>query len=99
MLQMKARGSSRIHAQVKLDIAVARYIMSYAICSGEKCIMKRRDTFLAALGLLLTWQILAMIVNLPILPAPLNVFRVFVQELQHGLLNHFAFSLWRVFAG
>jgi NitT/TauT family transport system permease protein len=38
-------------------------------------------------------------VNLPILPAPLNVFRVFVQELQHGLLNHFAFSLWRVFAG
>ena len=34
--------------------------------------MKRRDAFLAALGLLLVWQILAMVVNLPILPAPVE---------------------------
>ena len=61
--------------------------------------MKRRDAFLAALGLLLAWQIAAMVVNLPILPAPFKVFRVLVQELQHGLVNHFAYSLWRVFAG
>ena len=61
--------------------------------------MKRRDTFIAAMGLLLMWQIAAIIVNLPILPAPFKVFRVFVHELGHGLLSHFVFSLWRVSAG
>jgi len=61
--------------------------------------MKRRDTFLATVALLFMWQIAAMVVNLPILPAPLKVVSVFVRELQNGLLNHFIFSLWRVFAG
>ena len=61
--------------------------------------MKRRDAFLAAIGLLLVWQIVAMLVNMPILPAPLEVFTVFIEELHHGLLNHFIFSLGRVFAG
>ncbi len=61
--------------------------------------MKRRDLLLAMLALLLVWQFAAMLVNLPILPAPLKVFNVFVHELGHGLLNHFVFSLWRVFAG
>jgi ABC-type nitrate/sulfonate/bicarbonate transport system permease component len=61
--------------------------------------MKRRDALLTALALLIAWQTLAMIVNLPILPAPLKVLSVFVRELQHGLLNHFVFSLWRVIAG
>lgn len=61
--------------------------------------MKRRDAFIAAIALLLVWQIVAMIVSMPILPAPLKVFTVFIEELQHGLLNHFVFSLWRVFAG
>ena len=61
--------------------------------------MNRRDTFLAAMGLLLAWQILAMVVNLPILPAPVDVFSVFMRELGNDLPNHFIFSLWRVFAG
>ncbi len=61
--------------------------------------MKRRDVFLAALGLLLTWQVLAMIVNLPILPDPASVIRVLLRELQNGLPTHFVFSLWRVIAG
>jgi NitT/TauT family transport system permease protein len=61
--------------------------------------MKRHDALLAALALLLAWQASAMLVNLPILPAPLKVFSVFIQELQSDLLRHFAFSLWRVFAG
>jgi NitT/TauT family transport system permease protein len=61
--------------------------------------MKRRDAIFAAIALLLVWQIVAIIVNLPILPPPLKVFTVFIEELQHGLLNHFVFSLWRVFAG
>ncbi|MEO8356797.1 MAG: ABC transporter permease [Chloroflexota bacterium] len=61
--------------------------------------MKRRDGLLAALALLLAWQTLAMVVNLPILPAPLKVLSVFVRELQNGLWSHFIYSLWRVFAG
>ncbi|HSL31452.1 MAG TPA: ABC transporter permease [Anaerolineales bacterium] len=61
--------------------------------------MKRRDALLAALALLSLWQILAMIVSLPILPAPLQVLGVLGKELQNGLSTHFVFSLWRVFAG
>lgn len=61
--------------------------------------MKRRDALLAAVVVVLVWQVVSMIVNLPILPAPLLVASVFVQELRHGLLYHFAFSLWRVFIG
>ena len=49
--------------------------------------MKRRDALTAALGLLLTWQILAMAVNQPILPDPFRVFSVFIREMQNGLPN------------
>jgi NitT/TauT family transport system permease protein len=61
--------------------------------------MKQRDVFLTGLVLLGIWQIAAVIVNLPILPDPYEVFRVFSREIQNGLPNHFVFSLWRVFAG
>lgn len=61
--------------------------------------MKRRDAFLAALALLLVWQIVAWIVNVSILPDPLKVFQVFVREMQNDLLKHFSFSLWRVLVG
>jgi NitT/TauT family transport system permease protein len=61
--------------------------------------MKRRDVLLAALGLAIVWQIAAMIVNRPILPAPWDVLVVFVKELGNGLLIHFGVSLWRVTAG
>lgn len=61
--------------------------------------MRRRDIILATLGLVIVWQIAAMIVNRPILPAPLEVFVVFFEELGNGLLIHFGYSLWRVAAG
>jgi ABC-type nitrate/sulfonate/bicarbonate transport system permease component len=61
--------------------------------------MKRRDVLLAALGLAIVWQVTAMIVNRPILPAPWDVLVVFVKELSNGLLIHFGVSLWRVTAG
>jgi NitT/TauT family transport system permease protein len=61
--------------------------------------MKRHDVFIAALGILLVWQLMAMIVDLPILPAPFKVLCVFITELQNDLLKHFVLSLWRVFAG
>ncbi len=61
--------------------------------------MKRRDILFASLGLILVWQIAAMIVNRPILPAPVVVLIVFVQQLGKGLMIDFAVSLWRVTAG
>ncbi len=61
--------------------------------------MKRRDVFLATLGLFLAWQVAAIVVNRPILPTPLVVLKVFFTELGQGLLTHFGYSLWRVTAG
>ena len=61
--------------------------------------MKQRDVLLAALALLIVWQITAMIVNLPILPQPFVVLLVFFRELRKDMLIHFAVSLWRVTAG
>lgn len=61
--------------------------------------MKRRDVFLAALGVMAVWQVAAMIVNRPILPAPTEVLVIFVKELGNGLLIHLGVSLWRVTAG
>ncbi len=61
--------------------------------------MKQRDVLLAALALLVIWQAVAMVVNLPILPQPLEVLRVFFRELQRDMLIHFGVSLWRVTAG
>jgi NitT/TauT family transport system permease protein len=61
--------------------------------------MKRRDVLLAAGALFILWQITAMIVNLPILPPPLEVLRVFFRELGRDMLIHFAVSLWRITAG
>lgn len=60
--------------------------------------MKKRDVLLTTLGLLILWQLSAMLLNRPILPTPLVVAKVFVQELGHGLVLHFLASLWRVVA-
>lgn len=61
--------------------------------------MKRRDILLAGFALLVAWQVLAMIIHLPILPEPLEVLAVFFRELRKGLFLHFMVSLWRVTAG
>jgi ABC-type nitrate/sulfonate/bicarbonate transport system permease component len=61
--------------------------------------MRRRDVLLAAVALLIIWQVAAWIVNLPILPQPLDVLLVFFREVQKDMLIHFGVSLWRVTAG
>lgn len=61
--------------------------------------MKRRDVILAAAAIFVIWQIMAMVVSMPILPTPLTVLVVFFNELQNELFTHFAVSLWRVTAG
>ena len=60
--------------------------------------VKKRHLLLAILVLLVVWQIVAMIINRPILPPPIEVGRVFIQELQDDLIYHFLASLWRVLA-
>ena len=60
--------------------------------------MRRRDILLAILALLLIWQLIAWTVNRPILPTPVEVAAVFIDELQDGLMEHFLVSLWRVIA-
>ena len=61
--------------------------------------MKRRDLALAALALLLGWQLGAILLDKPILPGPLAALQALVYELLYGdLLEHLLASLWRVFA-
>lgn len=61
--------------------------------------MKRRDLLLATAALFILWQLLAMLVNRPILPAPLVVLATLGTELLRGNLTvHFLASLWRVIA-
>jgi NitT/TauT family transport system permease protein len=61
--------------------------------------MRRRDLFLAVLGLLIIWQAATWIVHRPILPSPYSVVLAFASELVRGeLLAHFLASLWRVVA-
>lgn len=61
--------------------------------------MKRRDVLLAALGLVFIWQVAAMLVQRPILPAPWVVMTIFFREMGEDLVIHFGVSLWRVCAG
>ena len=60
--------------------------------------MRRRDLLFAILAILIAWQLLAMAVNRPILPAPFEVGKVFVHELRSGMVDHILASLWRVLA-
>jgi ABC-type nitrate/sulfonate/bicarbonate transport system permease component len=61
--------------------------------------MNRRDLTWSVFGLLTLWQVMAMLINQPILPSPFAVAQAFVKELASGdLLVHFLASLWRVLA-
>jgi NitT/TauT family transport system permease protein len=61
--------------------------------------LKRRELLWAILGLLMIWQIFAMLLNQPILPAPIEVAQAFFEELFNGdLTGHLLASLWRVAA-
>ncbi len=61
--------------------------------------MKRRDVLLAAAAIFIIWQITAMLIHRTILPTPLIVLVVLINELRNDLFTHFAVSLWRVTAG
>ena len=60
--------------------------------------MKRRDLLLAAFALVLIWQAIALLVNEPILPGPVEVAVAFFDGLRGDLAGHFLVSSWRVLA-
>jgi NitT/TauT family transport system permease protein len=62
-------------------------------------VKSRRDLLLAAVVLVVVWEIAALWLQRPILPGPLEVFGVLASELRNGLLGHALASLWRVLAG
>jgi NitT/TauT family transport system permease protein len=53
---------------------------------------------LAVIVLVVLWQVVAMLLNKPILPYPWDVARALVVELGKDLPEHFLASLWRVVA-
>ena len=60
--------------------------------------MKRTHVLLAALSIGALWELTALLIDQPILPAPSRVLGVFLQELTGELGSHFLASLWRVIA-
>lgn len=61
--------------------------------------MKKRDLALATVALLVIWELLALLVNRPILPSPPKVFFALFRGLAEDLPAHFLVSLWRVTTG
>jgi ABC-type nitrate/sulfonate/bicarbonate transport system permease component len=60
--------------------------------------MRRRDLILAALVLLVAWQLLAWLLHVEVLPGPATVIQAFVRAVPNGLARHFLVSAWRVVA-
>ncbi len=60
--------------------------------------MRKLDVVLAAVALVIVWEIVARILNREILPAPTTVLAVFVAQVPQSLGRHFAVSMWRVIA-
>jgi ABC-type nitrate/sulfonate/bicarbonate transport system permease component len=58
--------------------------------------VRRRDVILAALALLLVWQVVAWLVQVDVLPGPWAVAAAFVRAVPRGLGWHFLVSAWRV---
>jgi NitT/TauT family transport system permease protein len=60
--------------------------------------MRTRDLVLATIGLLLLWQLAAMLIDRPVLPPPWEVLITFARELPSGLGGHTLVSAGRVIA-
>ena len=60
--------------------------------------MRKRDLLLSTIGLLVFWQLAALIISKAVLPAPHEVLRAFVLALPQELGIHMLVSAWRVAA-
>ena len=62
--------------------------------------MQRKNLLITISVVVIIWQIVAIIINRPILPGPSDVLSAFLKELFIGKLGfHFLASFWRVVAG
>ncbi len=60
--------------------------------------MRKRDVLLATVGLLIAWQLAAMIIARAVVPEPWQVLRAFAVALPKDLGRHLLVSAWRVVA-
>jgi ABC-type nitrate/sulfonate/bicarbonate transport system permease component len=60
--------------------------------------MKGRSIIMALVFLLVIWELLALVLNIPLLPGPIVVIKTLWIEMGNGIIEHFLASLWRVFA-
>ena len=60
--------------------------------------MRKWEVLIAAVALLILWEIAALILNREILPPPTTVLVAFVRQLPESLGRHFIVSTWRVVA-
>ena len=60
--------------------------------------IRKRDVLVAAITLFFAWEIVALVLQRDILPAPTDVLVAFVTQLPRGLGWHFVVSAWRVVA-
>ncbi len=61
--------------------------------------MRRRDIMIGTVAIVVVWMLVALIVNEPILPSPIEVGQAFLQESGGDLAEHFLVSSWRVLIG
>jgi NitT/TauT family transport system permease protein len=66
--------------------------------AGNAMNVRRQHILMATIVLLGIWQLVAVVVDQPILPTPVQVGGIFLEEVQRGLLEHILASLWRVLA-
>ncbi len=60
--------------------------------------MRKRDLALGTIGLLLAWQLAALLLRVDLLPSPWMVGQALVHEVPRALGRHFLVSGWRVVA-
>ncbi|HEX9115448.1 MAG TPA: ABC transporter permease [Anaerolineae bacterium] len=60
--------------------------------------MRKRDLTLAIAGILLAWELLALLLHVDVLPGPWAVLLAVLRETPRGLGRHFLVSAWRVVA-
>ena len=60
--------------------------------------MRKRDLGFATVAVLVAWQLLALLINRPVFPPPLQVLGTLFQHLPRDLGRHLLVSAWRVVA-
>ena len=60
--------------------------------------MRKRDLAVATMAVLAAWQLLALLIDRPVLPQPWTVMTAFISAFPADLSKHMLISAWRVVA-